>query len=400
MACLATARPLTQAVPDHAEIRVETISDYQAFLDLEPVWNEVAEAAGLDHPFLEHTWVRTWWECFGAGSTLRILVAKAGDQTVAIAPLILTPIRMWGLKVRRLGFFYNAHVPRADFLVAQRAEDAYRAIWNHLAQTRDWDLLQLCQLPEESATLKTMSGLAKQDHCRIVTWVSGASPYLPLSSSWGEYFNSLAGKHRANLRNRFKRLSGIAPVAVETITSVEKLPDALEAGLQLEAAAWKGAAGTAISSDPDVARFYSALALRAAERGWMQLHFLRAGSQRVAFDFSLAYRNRIHLLKIGYDPAYAPYSPSNLLLFVLLQNLFERDDVREYDFLGESGEWKLQWTKLSRPHCWLFVFSSTFKGHLLYLIKSQLVPFLKRNSLQPLRKLVLRLAAPTQAEGN
>jgi CelD/BcsL family acetyltransferase involved in cellulose biosynthesis len=245
-----------------------------------------------------------------------------------------------------------------------------------------------------------MSGLAKQDHCRIVTWVSGASPYLPLSSSWGEYFNSLAGKHRANLRNRFKRLSGIAPVTVETITSVEKLPDALEAGLQLEAAAWKGAAGTAISSDPDVSRFYSALALRAAERGWMQLHFLRAGSQRIAFDFSLAYRNRIHLLKIGYDPAYAPYSPSNLLLFVLLQNLFERDDVREYDFLGESGEWKLQWTKLSQPHCWLFVFSSTFKGRLLYLIKSQLVPFLKRDSLQPLRKLVLRLAAPTQAERN
>ena len=35
-------------------IRVETISDCQAFLDLEAVWNEVAEAAGLDHPFLEH----------------------------------------------------------------------------------------------------------------------------------------------------------------------------------------------------------------------------------------------------------------------------------------------------------------------------------------------------------
>ena len=39
---------------------------------------------------------------------------------MAIAPLILTPIRMWGIKVRRLGFFYNAHVPRADFLIAQR----------------------------------------------------------------------------------------------------------------------------------------------------------------------------------------------------------------------------------------------------------------------------------------
>ena len=57
--------PIEEA-PAHAEIRVETITGYQAFLDLEPVWNEVAEAAGLDHPFLEYAWVRTWWECFGA----------------------------------------------------------------------------------------------------------------------------------------------------------------------------------------------------------------------------------------------------------------------------------------------------------------------------------------------
>ena len=397
MAYSAAAEPLPKAAPVHAEIRVETISDYQAFLDLEPVWNEVAAAAGLDHPFLEHAWVRTWWECFGAGSTLQILVLKAGDQTVAIAPLILTPIRMWGIKVRRLGFFYNAHVPRADFLIAQRPEEAYRAIWNHLSRSRNWDLLQLCQLPEGSATLEAIPGLAAPDHCQIVTWLSGASPYLPLRASWGQYLDSLPGKHRSNLRNRFKRLNGIGPVEVELITSGEKLTDALEAGLQLEAAAWKGEARTAISCDPDVSKFYSTLARRAAERGWMRLDFLRAGPQRVAFDYSLSYKNRIHLLKLGYDPAYAPYSPSNLLLFMVLQSAFERG-VREYDFLGESADWKVQWTKHSRPHYWLFVFSSSFKGRLLHLIKSQLVPLLKRNSLRPLRNLVLRLADRAQAK--
>src|SRR6185503_11010835 len=147
MACLA-AGPLPQAAQAHAEIRLETISGYQEFLDLEPVWNQVAEAAGLDHPFLEHVWVRTWWECFGAGSTLHILVVKAGGQTVAIAPLILTTIQMFGVSVRRLGFFYNAHVSRADFIVGKRREEVYHAIWTHLAKNRCWDLLQLCQLPE------------------------------------------------------------------------------------------------------------------------------------------------------------------------------------------------------------------------------------------------------------
>lgn len=397
MACIATvAEPSPSAEPVPAEIHVEVISDYQAFLELEPLWNEVAEAAGLDHPFLEHAWVRTWWECFGAGSSLRILVLKAGGQALAIAPLILTPVRMWGIKVRRLGFFYNAHVPRADFLVVNRHEEVYRAIWSYLFQSRDWDLLQLCQLPEGSATLEAMSSLATADHCRIVTWLSGASPYLPLATTWDQYFESLAAKHRSNLRNRFKRLGGIGPVSVVTITAGETLAGDLEAGLQLEAAAWKGEAGTAISCDPQISKFYATLAQRAAERGWMRLSFLQAGAQRVAFDYSLFYKNRIHLLKIGYDPAYAPYSPSNLLLSMVLQEAFEQR-VREYDFLGESADWKSSWTKHSRPHCWLFVFSCTFKGQLLHSIKARLVPLLKRNSLRHLRKLVLPLAAYVQA---
>ena len=36
---------LLEGAPVQAEIRTETITDHQSFLDLEPVWNEVAEAA-------------------------------------------------------------------------------------------------------------------------------------------------------------------------------------------------------------------------------------------------------------------------------------------------------------------------------------------------------------------
>src|ERR1700761_8853510 len=118
----AAIRALTREPACRKQRRVETVSDYRAFLDLEPAWDELVEEAGIDHPFLEHSWVRTWWECFGAGSRLHILVVKEGDDIVAIAPLISTAVRMFGLSVRRLGFFYNAHVPRADFLIARGFE--------------------------------------------------------------------------------------------------------------------------------------------------------------------------------------------------------------------------------------------------------------------------------------
>jgi CelD/BcsL family acetyltransferase involved in cellulose biosynthesis len=376
----------------HAAIRIEAITGPQSFLDLEPVSNEVAEAAGLDHPFLEYAWVRTWWEAFGAGSTLHVLVLWAGDRPIAIAPLILTPVRMWGIKVRRLGFFYNAHVPRADFLIAERPEEVYRAIWAYLSRNRFWDLLQLCQLPEGCQTLEEIPKLAAAALCRTGVWEPEASPYVPLRPSWDEYFDSLAAKHRSNLRNRFKRLKATGPVEMETIASAEGLAEGVEAGLRLEAAAWKGEAQTAISCDGATCRFYSTLAGRAADHGWLGLHFLRAGETRIAFDYSLSYKNRIHLLKLGYDPAYARFSPSNLLLCLVLQNAFEQG-IAEYDFLGADAGWKLNWARQVKRHFWLFVFPNTFKGRFLYLIKFQLVPLLKRPGLRHVRGFIQRAAA-------
>jgi len=388
----AVINDLMEEAPVHAETRIETITDYQSFLNLEPVWNEVAEAAGLDHPFLEYAWVRTWWECFGSGSALHVLVVRAGDRPIAIAPLILTPIWMWGIKVRRLGFFYNAHVPRADFLIGERREEVYRAIWSHLAEDNSWDLLQLCQLTEGCATLEEIPRLAASDDCSAGVWASEASPYVPLGSSWGEYFDSLAAKHRANLRNRFKRLKATGPVGIETILTAQGLTEGLDAGLRLEAAAWKGEAQTAIACDPAVSRFYSTLAGRAAERGWLRLNFLQAGATRMAFDYSLFYNNRMHLLKLGYDPAYARFSPSNLLLCLVLESAFEQG-VTEYDFLGADADWKQCWARQVRRHYWLFVFPGTFKGRFLYLIKFRLVPLLKRPSFRHVRRIIQRVAA-------
>ena len=126
----------------------------------------------------------------------------------------------------------------------------------------------------------------------------------------------------------------------------------------------------------------------------MRLHFLRAGPQRVAFDYSLSYKNRIHLLKLGYDPAYAPYSPSNLLLVPDLAGHFRAGRRHGYDFLGESADWKLQWTKRRQAQLLaLRLLRQPSRGACCICIKSQFVPLLKHNSLQPLRNLVLRLVA-------
>lgn len=397
-AAVAVAPPNRHAARRSTGLRVEVVSDYPSFLNLEAVWNTLAGEAQLDHPFLEHVWVRTWWECFGEGSRMHILLVKEGGEAVAIAPLLLTTVKMFGVKLRRLGFFYNPHVPRAGFITTRRSKEAHAAIWNHLLTDACWDVLELCQLAEGSETLDAIAERAAAAGRRVETWMSAECPYVPVRTSaapipWDEYFGGLPTKHRANLRNRMKRLEARGPAEMETIASGNGLAEALEDGLRLEAAAWKGEAGTAISSEPALARFYSLIAHRAAERGWLRLNFLKSGQERIAFDYSLCFKNRTFLLKHGYDPAHSQFSPSNLLLQFALQSAFEQG-LDEYEILGDSSEWKRCWAKDVKKHYWLYVFSNGLKARFAHTAKFRLGPFLKQ------RVRALPLAARLLGRGN
>lgn len=373
----ATEAP-TDPFPVSPAFRVETITDYSSFLDLEPVWDRLVEEAGIDHPFLTHEWVRIWWECFGAGKQLHILVVTAGGEPVAIAPLMLTHVRMYGCRIRRLQFISNVHTQRADVIIARWPKEAYQAIWDCLAdQMAQWDVLKLSQVPAGSITLEELPRLAAGEGFQIGLWGPVSSPYLPLRGTWNSYCESLDSKHRSNLRNRLKRLSRLGQVGLEEVSSGEQLDSDLEEGLRIEAAAWKGKAGTAIRCCPELHHFYTKFARIAAQRGWLRLQFLTVDGRRIAFHYSLCYKNSLFLLKPGYDPDYAPYSPSNLLCYLVLRDAFE-EGLSNYEFLGTADEWKLRWTRVTKPHSWLFVFSNALRARILYSAKFRIAPHLKR----------------------
>jgi CelD/BcsL family acetyltransferase involved in cellulose biosynthesis len=365
--------------PAPATLAVETVSDFDALLELGPAWNALVEKSGLDHPFLTHDWVRAWWEHFGTGRQLHVLVVKAGLEAVAIAPLMLCRVRIGGLSVRRLQLIANVQTPRADFIVGPRKEEAYEALWDCLvAQRALWDALVLPQVPTDSATLEALPRLAARDGFRAGTWCrpSDRSPRLPLGASWDAILAGLARKFRSNLRNRTKRLEQMGRVEVKSVEGGPGIGVALEEGFALEAAAWKGSGGTAIQCRPELRLFYSGMAAAAAARGWLRLDFLCVEGRPIAFAYMLSFKKTLFLLKPGYDPAYAACSPSNILLSMVLRDAVARG-IREFDFLGEDDPWKLGWTSELRPHSWLFVFQKTRRGRLLHFLKFRLLPRFK-----------------------
>jgi CelD/BcsL family acetyltransferase involved in cellulose biosynthesis len=367
-------------------IQVDVISSFEDLVQLEPAWNRLLDDARVDHPFLTHEWIRSWWESFGARNRLHTMVAIAGAEVVGIAPMMLTQRRMYGLKARCLELITNPHTPRSGILVARSRPEARRAILDRiLASSDDWDVMTLSQVAVESALIDDVKGLSRLHGLLCGVWASSRSPYVERTGEWRAYEASLSRKHRSNIRNRLARLEKLGPVTYETIQEPGALPAAIEEGLRLEAAAWKRDAGSAILSDPRSERFYRSLAARSMSRGWLALQFLSVGGRRIAFCYSLVYGNRCFLLKPGYDPGYRQYSPGAILCYMTMQRAFNLG-LAEIDFAGEADEWKMQWTRRTRPHAWMYVFAPRVRTRLIHDAKFRFTPWLRRKKFAaPLR---------------
>ena len=374
------AYPGDRAARDKLTLDVELVTDYPSFVQLGPVWNRLVEESGVDHPFMRHEWVCTWWDSFKPDGRLYIIVVKEGAKVVALAPLMLDRGRIYGCPVRRLRGIANIYTERFDLILGTRPEDASRAIWKFLAERASfWDMLELRQVPAGALVTQHMMRRAFEDKFLLGQWHSTDGPYISITQPWDAYLRSLSKKHVSNLRGRAKGLHRLGSVQCQVVTGGEDLDRAIQDAFILEAAAWKGQAGTAILNAPERLAFYRRLLILAAEQGWLRLHFLTLEGKRIAVQIALLFHNKLYILKSGYDPHYAAFAPSLVLCEMMLREAWNHH-YSEVDFLGSSERWKLEWAKEARAHSWLFVFPNRPRTRLLHRLKFGLVPRLQNNA--------------------
>jgi CelD/BcsL family acetyltransferase involved in cellulose biosynthesis len=360
-----------------SRLEVEVVRDLKQFDAMAPEWETLLNRWSTGSVFLSHAWFRSWWEMFGNEQELHLITVRAGGELLAVAPMMRTRASIYGFKADALHAIYNPHTPRYDFIVAKNPDArVYEAIWAELVAHSDCELIVLAQIPAESQTLSSMETLARRDGWRTGQWIAPASPYIRLGCDYDSFFNGLSDSCRFNLNKRYARLQRHGPVDVEIVTERDRIDEAMRDGLRIEAAAWKGARGTAMLSDPAVAEFYIRFAKREADLGELRLTFLRLGGKRIAFNYLLESRSKLYAVKIGYDPEYHAYSPGNMLLNLLLRDACGKG-IEEYDLLGGDDEWKFEWTKETREHRWLFLFRNRLRPRLLHWFKFGMVAGVK-----------------------
>src|SRR5262249_45722687 len=101
-------------------LTVACVDNLDEFNAIQPEWDDLVERSDADRVFVSHVWLRTWWECFGSGRKLYIILVRSGARLIGAAPLMQTSGYAYGVPLRRLESIYNHHTPRFDFPIAAR----------------------------------------------------------------------------------------------------------------------------------------------------------------------------------------------------------------------------------------------------------------------------------------
>ncbi|MBN1631671.1 MAG: GNAT family N-acetyltransferase [Thermoleophilia bacterium] len=232
---------------------------------------------------------------------------------------------------------------------------------------KDRTPLRLTRLPAESPVAVALRD-AYARRALVISRASPTSPFIEIKTGDDSALSGLPKGLRSDLRRAFRRAEQIGAVRVETYaprTEEELLPLWGEA-LQVEAAGWKGRQGSAISTNPDIAPFYRALALRAGAEGTLRILFLRLGREAAAMMIALETAERFWILKIGYDERFARCSPGLLLMEAGLRHA-ARQGLKTFEFLGGEAPWTQRWTHCGRPNVALLVYPYTPRGMALLL---------------------------------
>lgn len=330
--------------------RVTLTHDPNVLMGLQAEWESLQAQSYAWCVFSTWEWSRTWWEHFGAGAELWLLLAHDADQTlVGIAPLMLTRAsRLPGLTWRQLQFLSSGmNNDHLDFIIREGAEREVIAAFLEVlnAEHKRWDVLRLENVTENSPTLATLRS-SGQD------WKTEAiepSPFIALPATWDEHFNNLSYLKRKHQRRAMRKVEKDfeGRWSVDTVMRRDEIDDAFATLARLHQSRWEGTDQPGAFGDAKVRAFYAEIARRFVENGRLRLYRLWLGDDIAASFFGFFYRGRHFDFASGIDYSLQKYDPGHILTECMLKDAIA-NGVVEYDFLLGDEEYKYRWGAANR----------------------------------------------------
>ncbi len=313
-------------------ISVETVRDERAFEGLAGEWDALVAMMRRPSPFLCHGWLLEWWRHYGAGAMLQVHVARREQRLVGALPLLV--VRRCGVRVA--SYIGGTEAPLADVLVADADPDAVAALLLESSSAAGNHLLDVFGVPAHSHLAQALEpyGLWETE---VVE-----APVLALDGGWEKVYREKTSAKRRNLHARRRRqLERLGDLEVSVARSGSELEVALDEAFRLHQLRWYGRPDHSDFGTHEGMRFH-----RAALRALLGLDAprivtLRLDGRAIAFHYHFVLFERMFVHRLGFDPAYARYSPGLVNTLDAIAGA-AREGARRVEFLGGGERYKLE----------------------------------------------------------
>ena len=272
-------------------------------------WEHLAARSAEDNLYACPGYLTVDLARYGEGRDLRVLLVYDGDL-----------IGLWPFEARgatrstplsHLAAFAGPHDNLAHPLVdAERGAQAVAAMWDWIAcPGNPWRLVLIDPLLSGSP----VAALVEREIARrgLRTWIKKETDRAVLSrhADFDAYLASLPTSRRKDYRRKRRALEGEGSVEAVLHRDLVAAPNLAERFMALEAAGWKGGAGTALSASDADAGFFSAITAENAARGALFFVELKTGGRTVAMTTNFVCGTTLFAFKTAYDPAFERFSP-------------------------------------------------------------------------------------------
>jgi len=318
-------------------VELVAYQDTTVFEELKSDWNDLLSRAPINNIFYTWEWHSTWWDAYQPGE-LWVITARDNGQLVGIAPLFIVDTEN-GRYVRIVGCVDVTDY--LDFIVdADYVDAVYEAFADYFADNRDkFDVLDFCNIPQESITLKLLPDLLKDRGLGTTVEQQEVCPVIELPQEWGGYLGLLDKKQRHEVRRKMRRIHGAtSEVDWYIVNGKHNLDDEIACFMHLMAASDPEKAE--FLKNPRNVEFFKRIVPLLHKAGWLQLNFLTVGEERVAAYINFVYDNRVLVYNSGLDfEQYGQLSPGIVLLAYNIQHAIEQG-YTTYDFLRGDETYK------------------------------------------------------------
>ena len=300
-----------------------------------PAWQALGAGAAVRNPFYEAGYALAARAPFGDGVRL-LIVADRPPEAPGARILAAWPFRRlwrrWGLPLPVLMGWTHGYGPFGAPLLD--AADPGAALAGLLAAPRALGLPPRLLLPNAPATGPLADLLSACGVRRVAYWpherglldVTGRS-----MQARATYLDHLSGKRRRKLRLARQRLEAAGPVALEILDAPAALDRALDDHVALEAAGWKGRAGTGLGERPDEVAFLRAVLADLGSEGRLRVARLRRDGRVLASAILPITGAEAWVLKIAHDEADPEAAPGVQLVHRLTETVLAREGIDRID---------------------------------------------------------------------